>query len=113
MEFEKVLNGIIRFLNKEIIDQMNSWQEVIARVGMARIINNGAGIKKMLVENPFLKTFAIADENANIDVDGLMNDIKTAIREKGYIEFNLPLFGNFKFTESDIDRLYSYIRGSL
>lgn len=113
MEFEKVLNGIIKFLNKEIIGKMNSWQEMIARVGMARMINNAEGIKKMLTQNPFLKTFAIADENAVIDVEGLVNDIKTAIRDKGSIELDLPMFGKFKFVESDVDCLHSYIRGSL
>ena len=113
MEFEKVLNGIIRFLNKEIIDQMNSWQEVIARVGIARLINNAEEIKKMLTQNPILKTFAIADENANIDVDGLVNDLKTAIRDKGSIELSLPLLGKFKFVESDVDLLHSYIKGSI
>jgi hypothetical protein len=113
MEFEIVLNGIIKFLNKEILSQMNSWQEIMARVAMARAINNAEEIKKMLTRNPFLKTFAIADENAIIDVEGLVNDIKTAIRDKECIEFDLPLFGKFKFVESDIDLLYSYIRGSI
>ena len=113
MEFETVLNGIIKFLNKEILNQMNSWQEMVARVAIARVINNAEEIKKMLTQNPLLKTFAIADENAIIDVDGLVDDIKTAIHDKGCIELDLPMFGKFKFVESDVDLLHSYIRGSL
>lgn len=113
MEFEKVLNGVVKFLNKEIISKMNSWQEMIARVGVARMINNAEGIKTMLTQNPFLKTFAIADESANIDVDGLICDIKSVIREKGKVEINLPMFGKFVFTEPDVDTLHSYIRGVL
>lgn len=110
MEFNKVLNGISKYLSKEIIPNMNSWQSTLSRVAVARLLNNSENLKKMLTENAFIKTFGIFDDSGNVDIDGLAADIKTAIREKGYIEFELPLFGNFKFVESDIDKMISYIR---
>ena len=111
MDFDKVMNGIIKFLDKEILPDMNMWQDFTARIAIARIINNSNKIKSVILDNPFLKTFAIADEKGNIDVDGLINDIKTAMRDKGKLEFNIPMFGKFSFTESDADTLHSYIVG--
>ena len=110
MEFNKVLNGLAKYLGKEVFANMNSWQSTLSRVAVARLLNNSENLKKMLTENGFLKTFGIFDDSGNVDIDGLANDIKTAIREKGFIEFELPLFGNFKFIESDIDKMISYIR---
>ena len=111
MEFEKIINGIIKYINKEIIPNMNSWQEVLARLALARLTNNSEVIKKSIISNPIIKTFAIVDENEHFDIDGLINDAKTIVREKGVFEIDVPLFGKFKFTENDISLLHSHIRG--
>ena len=112
MEFNRVINGIVKYLNREVIPNMNEWQGFVARMGTARILNNTDNLKKLLADNVYVKTFAIFDEHGNVDIDGLINDLKTAIKDKGYIEFELPMFGKFKFIESDIDNLHSYIRGA-
>lgn len=111
MEFNTVLNGIVKYVDKEIIVGMNPLQEVVARVAMARIINNAESIKSMLSGNAFARTFAISDQNGNIDVDGLSCDLKRAISTKGCLEIEIPMFGKFKFVESDVDTLRSYIGG--
>lgn len=111
MDFNSVLNGVVKFIDREIIGKMNSWQEVIARVAIARAINNAAAIKSLLIDNGFSRALAIEDANGNIDVDGLVRDLKKAISAKGYFEFEIPMFGKFKFVESDVDKLNSYIRG--
>ena len=110
MEFEKVLNGIVKYASKEVFVNMNSWQSALSRVAAARLINNAQNIKEMLSANAFIKTFGIFDDNGNVDLESLIADVKTAIREKGCIEFELPLFGKFKFIESEVDKMHSYIR---
>ena len=111
MEFNAVLNGVVKYIDREIIVGMNSWQEVIARVAMARVIYNADSIKNALGSNAIVRTFAICDESGNVDADGLVRDLKRAISEKGCIEVEVPLFGKFKFNEGDIDTLNSYIKG--
>lgn len=110
MEFNKVINGLVKYIDKEIIKDMNQWQELMARVSMSRIIGNSNSIKNALSNNPFIRTFAIIDDEGNVDVDGLAQDIKRIIRDKGFVEISLPMFGTFKFTENDIDVICSYIR---
>ena len=111
MEFEKVLDGIVKYVSREIIVNMNPLQEVAARLIVARVIGNAEAIKTMLSTNSFARAFAISDANGNIDVDGLACDLKKVILGKGCVEFEIPLFGKFKFVESDVDTLRSYIGG--
>ena len=111
MEFQKVLDGVVKYVSKEIIVNMNPLQDFAARLAIARIIGNSEAIKTMLSSNPFVRAFAISDENGNIDVDGLVRDLKKVISGKGFVEFEIPMFGKFKFVESDVDTLRSYIGG--
>lgn len=109
MEFERVLNGILKYMEREVYSRMNGWQEVAARIAVARMMRNSDKFKKALCENTFIRSFAISDENGIIDVNGLYSDLKEQIANKGKIEVNLPLFGTFKFSPSDVDNLYSTI----
>ena len=109
MKLDRVLNGVARYLDKEIYAGMNDWQEILARIAVSRILDN-KNIEN-LMNNPYLKTFAIADAEGNIDVDGLYRDLKRLIQAKGKVEITLPMFGKFTFTESDVDCLYSCIVG--
>lgn len=110
MKFDRVINGITKYLDREIYAGMNDWQEVVARLAVARIIGN-ENLEESLLNNPYVKTFAIADVDGNIDVDGLYRDLKRLVQTKGKVEITLPLFGKFKFTESDVDELYNCIIG--
>ena len=109
MKIDRVLNGVARYLDKEIYAGMNDWQEILARIAVSRVLDN-KNIEN-LMNNPYMKTFAIADTEGNIDVDGLYRDLKRLIQAKGKVEITLPMFGKFTFTESDVDCLYSCIVG--
>ena len=109
MEFEKVLNGIIKYLNNEIYSNMTDWQEMLARIAVSRMIGNSEKLKNSLIQNPFIKTFAIIDNDGNVDLEGLISDIKTQIEQKEKISFSIPVFGKFTFTPSDVEKLYRTI----
>lgn len=109
MKLDRVMNGVARYLDKEVYAGMNDWQEILARIAVSRVLDN-KNIEN-LINNPYIKTFAIADAEGNIDVDGLYRDLKRLIQAKGKVEITLPMFGKFTFTESDVDCLYSCIVG--
>ena len=111
MNFDRVVNGIMKYMDREIFANMNDWQEMLARIAVARLLGNTEQLKVSIMSNPFVRTFAIIDENGNVDVDGLHRDIRERVRAKGKLEFTIPMFGTFRFTEADIDRLYSTIKG--
>ena len=111
MNIERVINGIIKYMDREILSTMNDWQEFLARLAMARLLNN-QNIGDIIMNNAYVKTFAIIDENGNVDVDGLHRDMKTLIQGKGKLDVTLPMFGTYTFNESDVDKLFNCIRGS-
>lgn len=110
MSFEKVINGILRYLNAEIYSKMSGWQEILARVAVSRMVGSSEQLKQGLMNSTFLQTFAIVDSHGNIDVDGLMRDLKTQVAEKGKLVITLPMLGSFTFTADDVDELHRYIR---
>mgnify|MGYP006967388987 CR=1 FL=1 len=76
MSFDKVISGITKYLNNEIFSNMNDWQEMTARILVARVVNNQEAVKKTLIDNGFIRTFGIIDSEGMVDVCGLANDIK-------------------------------------
>lgn len=109
MDFDRVINGIIRYLDREIYIGMNDWQEMLARIAVSRIIGNKDHLRESLMSNPFVRTFAIIDENGVVDVDGLMRDLKEQIERKGKLDISIPMFGKFSFNSGDVDKLHRAI----
>lgn len=109
MEFEKVIRGILKYLDREIYANMVDWQEMVARIAVSRIIGDEGKLKTSLMNNSFVRTFSIMDDNGNVDVDGLMRDLKRQIDAKGKLEFSLPMLGKFSFVATDVDTLQRYI----
>lgn len=112
MEFDKVVGGIIKYLNKNIFPGLNDWQTLLARTVVARVVRNVDQLKGKLLSSEFLRTFAVIDTQGNVDVDGLVEDLKLQItgcpNEK--ISISIPLFGKYTFAASDIDELHRMIK---
>lgn len=111
VKFERVMDGINRYIDSEIYANLNDLQEMLARIVVGRINSSSDNIKTMLMSNGFLKTLAIIDSDGMVDVDRLMQDIRKVIERKGSIEFNVPMIGKMKFTPSDVDVLHNMIVG--
>ncbi|MEE0839677.1 MAG: hypothetical protein U0L72_03885 [Acutalibacteraceae bacterium] len=110
-QFEKVIDGMVTYINDEMFMGMNDWQEMTARILVARVVNNQEAVKKALIDNGFIRTFGIIDSEGMVDVCGLANDIKQEIVKKGKMTFTVPMFGKISFLPSDVDKLYKNITG--
>jgi hypothetical protein len=108
--FEKVIDGLTKYIDREIYHGMNDLQELAARVCVGRVINNTESIKKALMDNGFVRTFGIIDEEGMVDVDDLAKDIKREIERKGKLVVSLPMFGRLTFTPNDVDVIVNYIK---
>ena len=109
VDFDYVINGIVKYLDREIYAGMNDWQTVIARVAVSRFIGNKDALRDKLVHSPYAKTFAIIDDEGMVDVDGLARDLKEQISQYDGIAITIPLLGTFRFNEEDVDKLHSII----
>lgn len=110
-KFETVIDGISQYINDELLDHMNDFQQFGARVIIGRIINNQEELKEFLVKNGFIRTFGIIDNDGMVDVASIMYDIKKEISKSDKITFSIPMFGKFTFNPSDVDVLYYHITG--
>ena len=108
---EKVIDGITRYMDKEIYSGMNDLQEFAARVLVGRVIGNEDNIKEMIINNGYLKTFGIIESDGMIDVKSLACDIKRELERKESVSISLPMFGKWTFRPDDVDVLYRSITG--
>lgn len=111
MKFERVVDGVARYIDGELYSAFNDWQEVIVRMAVGRVLGNKELLKQRIVENPLLMSFVMIDNEGEMDADMFLADLKKAISGKGGLKVSIPLFGSMKFTESDVDRLRQYIMG--
>lgn len=110
-EFEKVMFGIAKYIDKEVYPAMNDLQEFAARILIGRILNNQQAVKAALMNNGFIRTFGVIDSEGMIDVDELAKEIKNELSKKEKITFNIPMFGKLTFKPSDVDNMYYSITG--
>ena len=111
MRFEKVIDGVARYLDRELYAGLNDWQEMIARITVSRVLGNKDQLKTILSGNPFLQTFAVINADGEVDVDTLLREIKTYITGKGKMTVTVPMMGTFTFKPEDVDKLRQYMEG--
>lgn len=97
--------GLTNFIEAEIGAKATGIQK-FGTYFMLPIINNKVvNFVNSFKDNEFTKDFF--NTNGDIDLDALYNMSKQAIQKSGQI----ALFG-ILFNESDVDKLYSYIRST-
>lgn len=109
MEFERFIRGIERYLEREIYGTMESWQRVIARVFIGRIIGSPEELKSWLSDNAFIKLAHFMDERGHVDVEGIIKDLRRELEREGKVRISTKIFDDFVFNPSDVDKLYAMI----
>lgn len=105
--YESVVDGIVRYMDKELFPKMNDFQELVARIAVARLYEDD--VKHALHHNSIVKAFGLIDSNGMVDVDRLMKDIRKEISRKGKLEIAIPMFGKMTFSPEDVDALHREI----
>ena len=109
VKFETVVDGINRYIDKEIYVNLNDVQEFVARVIVGRMNNNSENIKKTLMTNGFAKTLGIVDSDGMVDVDMILADIRREIERQGSLQADIPMIGKLTFHADDVDVLHDEI----
>lgn len=109
VRFERVFDGINRYIDSEIYGKLNDFQEMIARIVVGRVNADSENIKTALMTNGFAKTLCLIDSDGMVDIERLLQDIRHEIDRKGSIEIEIPMIGKIKFTSGDVDVLYNMI----
>lgn len=110
IKFENVIDGINRYIDKEIYCNLNGVQEIMARFVVGRINQNAENLKSTFMNNGFLRTLCIVDSDGMVDAEQLLMDIRREIERKGILELEIPLIGKLRFTPEDVDVLKNEIQ---
>ena len=103
VNLEQIQMGILGFVEKEIASKATGFKKFGIYFMMPTI-------KKSVVDYLVkMKSFMpdLFDENSNVDLDQFYNLAKDAIKKSGQFEFM-----GIIFNETDIDKLYSYIKST-
>lgn len=109
MEFERVLAGLVRYINAVIMPTMNDVQRMVARVFLSRVMRSAKEIRGSLAGNYFIKTFGFMSEDGRVDVEGLAEDIRRVFAENPVLEVSIPMYGVLRFKVEDIDEIKRYV----
>ena len=110
VEFERVLDGINRYIDREIYPGLNDLQEFAARLVVGRINSSSASIKEYLMSNGFIMTFGLIDRDGMVEIDQLMHEVKRELERKGSIQVDIPMMGKLTFKPVDVDMLCEEIK---
>ena len=109
VKFETVVDGINRYLDREIYKNLNDLQEFVARLTVGRINQNMDAIKTSLMANGFIRTMGVIDHDGMVDVDSILQEVRKELERKGSIQFEIPMIGKFTFHPADVEVLREYI----
>lgn len=110
VSIEQVKQGFARYVDAEFTNKMtgiNRWLVGgIAGIAILRAEN----IYNHLKDMPFIKMLDVVDENGMIDIDIIYNAFLDQARRSEAV-IDMPMVGQTKFNEHDIEMLYRYIVG--
>ena len=108
-EYSKVINGISKYIDTEIISNINGWQKWVVGSGIGLALSNSSNLFNTLKQNQVVKMLDIIDENEKINVDKIYREMKKQAK-KSSITFEVPMLGSLTLNEQDVDRLYELIK---
>lgn len=109
MKFENVVDGINRYLDKEIYRNLNDLQEFVARLTVGRINQKAEVIKTALITNGFARTLCLVDSEGMVDIDSILDEVKKEVERKGNLQIEIPMIGRLTFCPADVDVLKEHI----
>lgn len=98
---EQICRGAMKYVTRELVPLVSSGKGILLEAFAPAVIN--ANVKKYMAST-WLEGTGYVDGNT-ADIDAIYKQIKTSAAGKWPME----VIG-FKFTESDLDKLYNYIR---
>lgn len=105
MKTVKVIEGLIKYIDKHVLPQMTPLQEVGYLTISEAIRNDVGAIEQLISNNVFTKMLFSADRNGEVSLERLVSGLRKVIAKKGSLTFNIPMYGNFTLNDSDITEI--------
>lgn len=109
VEPARLANGIVNYADAEVIGNLPTHGKWLVGAGMGILTSRINNMVNDLSGNALIKAAGIIDESGMIDVDLLMNNLKSSASRYGKMTIQIPIVGALTFDESDVDSLRGYI----
>ena len=107
--FEQVLKGVSKYIDEEILTKVSGWQKWVLGTGAGLMLSNSNNAFISLKDNELVRMLGVIDEADNICITKIYSELKNQAR-KGPITFDVPTLGLLTLNETDVDKLYEYIK---
>lgn len=108
MKFERVIEGLSKYIEENMFPTMVNWQRVAARTLLSRVKKNPQLLSRI---TPVLNFFEYSDDNGNIDIDDFISDFTEAVKAEGELDISIPMLGlKYKFSPQDAADLCRYLK---
>lgn len=108
VNISQLRNGIILYLDNELLHKMTGWQKWLTGAYLTRVMAKADDIFKTVKENPAIKALDLIDEDGMIDIDEIYSCISPQAKKES-IQLQIPLIGEIKITSDDVDKMYRCI----
>lgn len=107
MELSRVLAGLEKYIDNEIYNGMNENQQTIYLLAVGALKENAMDV---LGSNAILRSMLSISRDGDVDLDRLHKLLQVAVRKKGKMTLNIPMFGKMTFNEADISNMIQTIK---
>lgn len=108
-EYYKVINGIVKYIDNEIINKISGWKKWIVGSVMTISMSNTTELFNQLKTNDFVKGLGLIDDKDRVNVDAIYNAVKKQA-SKSSVTFDVPMLGALTLNEYDVDKIYELIK---
>lgn len=110
ISYTKVINGISRYIDEEIVTKLAGYQKWVVGAGAGIMLNKSTNIFNNLKINPMIKQMELINDKDEIDIETIYREVKKQA-QKSAVTVDIPLAGTLTLNEQDVDKLYSMIVG--
>ena len=110
VSIDQVKNGFAKYVDCEIVGKMSGISRWVVGGVTGLAILRAENIYNHLKEMSFVQMLDVIDDDGMIDIDTIYKAF-LAQAQKGEAVIDLPMIGETKFNERDIEMLYRYILG--
>lgn len=108
VNINKVKNGIVKYLDAEVINKLPGWRSWVFGAGAIIMLSKIDTIIDAIKEHPVVKMMGVI-EGDMVDVETLYAAFKKQAQTVGAVDINIPMIGDLRMGVADIDRLYNFI----
>lgn len=107
----KVINGLIAYIDEEIVAKMaGGWKAWAVGATASLAASRADTLIDKLSQHPFVQTLGLMD-GENIDIDVIYTELRKQA-QKGTATVDIPLVGSVTFGVQDVETLYRRIMGA-